>query len=98
VAYEGYPFLEIDPVMKLNIWNKGIAVKGYDPAIFRKDVCGCWMRFDEHAEETDYGWEIDHILPRNLRGMTYIANLQPLWWRNNRLKGDSYPWVLSPGT
>jgi len=27
--------------------------------------------------------------------MSYIANLQPLWWRNNRLKGEIYPWVLS---
>jgi hypothetical protein len=95
VAYPDYPFLEIDAVMKLNIWSKGIAVEGYDPAVYRKDICGCWMKFDEHALETDYGWEIDHILPRSLRGMSYIANLQPLWWRNNRLKGEIYPWVLS---
>ena len=77
VAYEGYPFLDIDPLMKLNIWNKGIMVEGYDPALFRKDICGCWMNFEEHALETEYGWEIDHILPRSLRGMSYIANLQP---------------------
>jgi len=98
VAYPGYPFLDIDPVMMLNIWNKGVIVDGYDPARFRKDICGCWMRFEDHALETDYGWEVDHILPRSMRGMSYIANLQPLWWRNNRRKGDSYPWVMSAGT
>ena len=96
MAYDGYPFLDIDPVMKLNVWSKGIIVEGYDPAVFRQDICSCWMRFEDHALETDYGWEIDHILPRRLRGMTYVANLQPLWWRNNRLKGDAYPWVMSP--
>ena len=96
MAYEGYPFLEIEPTMKRNIWNKGAAVEGYDPDIFRKDIRGNWMRFDEHGLETDYGWEIDHILPRALGGMSYFGNLQPLYWRNNRLKADIYPWVLKP--
>ena len=96
MAYDGYPFLEIEPTMKRNIWNKGTAVEGYDPAVFRKDICGNWMRFEEHALETDYGWEIDHILPRSLGGMSYFGNLQPLYWRNNRLKADTYPWVLKP--
>ena len=94
MAYDGYPFLEIEPTMKRNIWNKGTAVEGYDSAVFRKDICGNWMRFDEHAKESDYGWEIDHILPRSLGGMSYIGNLQPLYWRNNRLKAETYPWVL----
>jgi hypothetical protein len=94
MALPDYPFLEIDPLMKLNIWAKGIAVEGYDPALHRQDICGNWMQFDQHAMESDYGWEIDHILPRALGGMSYIANLQPLWWKNNRLKANIYPWKI----
>ena len=94
MAYPGYPFLDIDPVMKLNVWNKGVIVQGYDPTAFRMDIRGCWMCFADHGLESDYGWEIDHILPRKMGGQSYIANLQPLCWRNNRLKADSYPWVL----
>jgi len=56
----------------------GVVTEGYDPAVFRKGICGCWMKFDEHALESDYGWEIDHLLPRSMRGMSYLANLQPL--------------------
>jgi 5-methylcytosine-specific restriction endonuclease McrA len=94
MAEPDYPFREARPATLLNIWSKGVAVEGYDPAVFRQDVCGNWMQFDQHGQESDYGWEIDHILPRALGGMTYPANLQPLWWRNNRRKGNTYPWRI----
>lgn len=25
------------------VWSKGIIVKGYDEALFRKDCCGAWI-------------------------------------------------------
>ena len=64
-------------------------VRGYDPAEIRKDSMGHWIQFDQHGRETNYGWEIDHIHPRAKGGRTEIDNLQPLWWENNRRKGDS---------
>jgi 5-methylcytosine-specific restriction endonuclease McrA len=50
------------------------------------------MRFDEHGLQSEGGWEIDHIVPVSLGGSDDLDNLQPLWWKNNRRKGDNYPW------
>ena len=96
MAYAGYPFVSADEALKREVWNKGRIVSGYDPAVHRQDICGAWMQYDQHGKEGEYGWEIDHIRPRAHGGLTVISNLQPLWWRNNRAKGDTYPW--SPPT
>ncbi|MGQ0742479.1 MAG: HNH endonuclease [Alphaproteobacteria bacterium] len=71
----------------LAVWLKGIRVEGYDP-VFRKDVYGGWMKFDQYGQETEYGWEIDHIVPSSLGGSDDLSNLQPLWWLHNRKKSD----------
>jgi 5-methylcytosine-specific restriction endonuclease McrA len=42
--------------------------------------------------DIDTGWEIDHINPKNNGGSDEIFNLQPLQWRENRIKGDTYPY------
>ena len=92
MAHLDYPFFNVDQRTKLLVWERGIIVPGYDPDIYRKDMCGNWMQRTEHGDEGDYGWEIDHVYPRSLGGLTTLDNLQPLWWRNNRRKGDTFPW------
>lgn len=87
-----YPFIDVDLITKLLVWSKGIIDPRYDPRFVRKDLCGNWMHFDEHGQQTDLGWEIDHVFPASRGGADDIDNLQPLWWRNNRRKGDNYPW------
>jgi len=82
----------IDLALLRAVWAKGQIVQSYDPAVYRKDICGNWMQFDQHGKEGDYGWEVDHIKPLALNGPDALANMQPLWWRNNRRKGDIYPW------
>ena len=44
-----------------------------------------------YGEESEYGWEIDHVLPLSKGGTHDISNLEPLQWQNNRTKGDNYP-------
>jgi len=73
------------------VWQKGTVVPGYDGNQIRKDRCGAWMRWAEYGMTTDAGWEIDHDVPVAKGGSDALYNLQPLYWRNNRHKGDSYP-------
>jgi len=92
MAYKGYPFTVVDEATKRAVFNKGSPIPNYDSNVWRRDICGHAMQYDLHGEEGDYGWEIDHIFPRAKSGKTTLDNLQPLWWKNNRTKGDTYPW------
>jgi hypothetical protein len=92
MAYK-YPLLEATEGLKLAVWSKGLEVPGLDPVEWRYDICGKLMKYRDHGSvDSDHGWEIDHILPVSLKGQTFITNLQPLHWTNNRAKGDTYPW------
>ena len=72
-----------------DVWNKGESVPNNDPNLYRKDVCGAWIKYNLHGErETEYGWEIDHIKPESDGGSDHISNLRPLHWKNNLGKAD----------
>jgi hypothetical protein len=92
MAYVGYPFVSADEALKRQVWEKGRVVATHNKDVHRQDICGKWMQYDQHGKEGDYGWEIDHVVPRAKGGKTEIANLQPLHWGNNRQKSDKYPW------
>ena len=79
-----------------SVWTKGIPIAGYDPAVWRHDPCGHVIKFSDHGDtNSQYGWEIDHIIPSAKGGTDDIGNLQPLYWETNRTKGDTYPWTCS---
>lgn len=88
-----YPFINADEQTKRAVWIKGTPIDRYDSAIWRRDACGHTMNYHEHGNtNSQYGWEIDHIVPRARGGQTVLSNLQPLYWDNNRKKGDTFPW------
>ena len=68
------------------VWNKGKAVDGDDPAVWRKDACNAWIGKTYYGNRnSQYGWEIDHIDPN---GSDQLSNLRPLQWKNNANKSD----------
>ncbi len=76
---------------KTQIWNKADSVANTDSTKWRKDPCGAWIYFDHYGQETDYGWEIDHVFPVAKGGTDHNENLRATHWRNNRSKSDDFP-------
>lgn len=67
-------------------WDKANRVDDNDSAIWRKDECGAWIQRTMYGDRnSQYGWEIDHILPQ---GSDDASNLRPLHWKNSTAKGD----------
>jgi 5-methylcytosine-specific restriction endonuclease McrA len=92
MAYQ-YPFSGTDEDTTLRVWRRGKEIEGYDASVWRHDICGHVMKYLEHGNTvSDHGWEIDHIHPTAKGGANTWDNLQPLNWKNNRAKGDTYPW------
>lgn len=84
-----YPLKEADEQTKILVWVKGKQVPNMNPAEWRHDIYGKLMQYSKHGNtNSDYGWEIDHIIPTAKGGSDALANLQPLQWRSNRAKGD----------
>jgi len=77
-----------DTARKHSVWCKGTVVAGYDPAVWRCDAFGYFIKFDDYGLRTsEYGWEIDHIHATILGGADEFANLRPLHHRNNASLG-----------
>jgi 5-methylcytosine-specific restriction endonuclease McrA len=73
------------------VWEKGTVVETYNPDAIRKDAFGAWILRDHYGNnESEYSWEIDHIVPLSEGGAGEISNLQPLQWENKNLKDDGF--------
>ncbi len=81
----------------VEVWCKGTIVRGYDPALVRKDAFGNWIMWLDYGDfRAACGWEIDHIRPARLGGSDEIWNLRPLHCRVNRALGGRLSSLLQP--
>lgn len=66
------------------VWEKATIVHAYDSRVWRKDRCGAWIGRSYYGDRnSQYGWEVDHIVPVSREGSDELSNLRPLHWENN---------------
>lgn len=71
------------------VWNNSKEILNQDPSKVRMDICNAIIWRNEYGNRnSEYGWEIDHIIPVSKGGTDDILNLQALHWENNVAKGD----------
>lgn len=88
-----YYFKDANEKLVLAVWDKGEIIPGKNKAVWRKDIVGNLMKHSEHGDrKAPHGWEMDHIIPRKHGGSDKLSNLQPLYWRANKEKGDKLKW------
>ena len=69
---------------KLEVWWKATEIEGHNPMEWRQDELGNLIQFSAYGDRSsDFGWEIDHIVPLADDGTDDISNLRPLHWRAN---------------
>lgn len=75
-------FLKASPI-SADFWN------------MRRDRFGSLITWDAYGDtNSPFGWEVDHILPVSKGGKDQLYNLDPLYWLNNRKKGDRVLYLL----
>lgn len=70
------------------VWLKATPIQGLSPNEWRRDRNGNVIRWSEYGKLTQYGWEIDHSIPKSKNGSNDISNLSPMRWKENREKSD----------
>jgi hypothetical protein len=72
---------------KLAAWTACKPLQQLNPAVYRLDAYGNIIRWADYGTQSDYGWEIDHVLPSALGGPDHAVNYRALHWRTNRSLG-----------
>ncbi|WP_196250215.1 hypothetical protein [Chromobacterium violaceum] len=72
------------------VWDKAKIIPNKDGSELRLDCYGAVIRRTDYGNNnSDLGWEVDHIKASNNDGEDSLDNYQPLQWRNNRFKSDN---------
>ena len=71
------------------VWNNAKEILNQNPSKVRMDICNAIIWRNEYGNRnSEYGWEIDHIIPKAKGGGDYLENFQLLCGNCNRMKGD----------
>jgi len=62
------------------VWQHARVMAEADPATWRQDACGAWIRRDQFGHDhAEFGWRIENV---SAGGPNEPANLRPFHWRN----------------
>ena len=82
------------PAIVNSVWEKANVIP--DPNIdsqrYRMDRYGNQIYRSSYGLRGTQSWEIDHKRPVAQYGTDHIDNLQPLQWKENRIKSNHYPY------
>ena len=54
-----------------------------------KDPYGTWIEKTAYGDENSkFGWDLDHIVPKSRGGTNAMSNLRPMHYSNNRARGN----------
>ena|ERR1700730_1967818 len=71
---------------KAAAWFKAAPANG--PYIdFRIDCDGRLIRWPDYGVRSEFGWEIDHIVPKAMGGTDDLSNLRARHWHGNSSAG-----------
>lgn len=70
------------------VWEKGIIISGKNPNLYRMDDYGNVIYKASYGKYSEFGWNIDHIIPISRGGTNHIFNLRPLNSRANSSDGN----------
>lgn len=73
-------------------WQNTPKVRGKNPNLYGRDVCGNKIYKPAYGTMGEKGWEVDHSNPRSRGGSNLSRNLQAMQTRANRSKVDKYPY------
>jgi hypothetical protein len=82
--------MEFSDEIVQSVWEKARVVSDQDPAEWRKDECGAWIRHDSYGSHTsEFAWKIENISPG---GSDDLDNLRPFHRDNSldRSTGEHY--------
>ena len=83
---------EFTPEEKDYAWQLAMPISGLDSNKVRVDYAGAYIFKDHYGRrDSNFGWEIDHVIPLEKEGPYELWNYQPLQWENNLQKDDDFP-------